>query len=235
MCGRYVAALPAAELASIFGIQGELPNLEPCWNVAPTTRRPVIRRHPETGERRLDVLTWGLVPNFTKDLKAARRPINARAETVVSSGMFRGAVARRRCIVPADLFYEWKTEPDGKQPFAVGRQDHRPMALGGLWESWKQPDGTLLRTYAIITTAANEDMAGLHDRMPLVLEEGDWEAWLGDDAGRATLLMLPAPADTLRRWPVSRAVNSVRNDGAELIEPIRDGADVAPAGGPNSA
>ena len=224
MCGRYVSALPAAELARIFGALGELPNFEPNWNVAPTSRRPVIRLHPETGERRLDLLTWGLVPHFTKDLKAARKPINARAETVASSGMFRGALARRRAIIPADLFYEWKAEPTGKQPFAIGRQDGSPLAFGGLWESWTQPDGTLLRTYTIITTAADDDMAGLHDRMPLVLEESAWAAWLGEDAASAAALMVPAPADTLRMWPVSRAVNSVRNNGAELIAPMPEGS-----------
>ncbi len=236
MCGRYVSALPAAELARIFGAIGELPNVEASWNVAPTSRRPVIRRHPETGERRLDLLTWGLVPHFTKDLKTARKPINARAETVTSLGMFRGALARRRCIVPADLFYEWRAEANGKQPFAIGRQDARPLAFGGLWENWTQPDGTLLRTYTIITTAANDDMAGLHDRMPLMLEEGAWTAWMDEDVNKAVTLLQPAPAGTLRMWPVARGVNSVRNNGSELIAPIPDGAGAVPAaGGPNSA
>lgn len=227
--------MPAVDLAEIFGVVGELPNYEPSWNVAPTNRRPVIRRHPDTGERRLDLLTWGLVPHFTKDLGSARKPINARAETAASSGMFRSALSRRRCIVPADLFYEWKAEADGKQPFAIARKDARPLAFGGLWESWTQPDGTLLRSYAIITTAANVDMAGLHHRMPLLLEEADWPAWLGEDAGEAAALMRPAAPDTLRMWAVPRVVNNVRNNGAGLIEPIPDGAGTAPAGGPNSA
>ena len=233
MCGRYVSALPAAELARIFGTVGEIPNVEPNWNVAPTSRRPVIRRHPETGERRLDLLTWELVPHFTEDLKTARKPINARAETVASSGMFRGALVRRRTIIPADLFYEWKTEADGKQPFAIGRRDGSPLAFGGLWESWTQPDGTLLRTYTIITTAANHDMAGLHDRMPLILDESTWEAWLAGDAAAAAL-MVPAQGDTLRMWPVSRAVNSVRNNGVELIAPVLEGAGADASGGQNS-
>jgi putative SOS response-associated peptidase YedK len=234
VCGRYVSALPPAELARIFGAIGALPNVEPSWNVAPTSRRPVIRRHPETGERRLDLLSWGLVPHFIKDLKAARKPINARAETIAGSGMFRGALARRRCIVPADLFYEWRAEKDGKQPFAIGRRDGQVLAFGGLWESWTSPDSTVLRSYAIITTAANDDMAVLHDRMPLVLEERHWENWLGEDAGDAAGLMCPAPAGTLRMWPVARAVNSVRHDGPELVAPIPDGAGVTPEGGPNS-
>ena len=234
MCGRYVSALPAAELARIFDTRGERPNIEASWNVAPTARRPVIRRHPETGERRLDLLTWGLVPHFTKDLKAARKPINARAETLASSGMFRGALARRRCLVPADLFYEWKAEADGKQPFAIGRRDGEPLAFGGLWESWTQPDGTVLRSYAIITTAANDDVAGLHHRMPLVLDEDAWAAWLGEDAAGSTALIRPAAAGTLRLWPVPRAVNSVRNNAPALIEPMQGGAAVAPPGA-NSA
>jgi putative SOS response-associated peptidase YedK len=234
VCGRYVSALPPAELARIFGAIGALPNVEPSWNVAPTSRRPVIRRHPETGERRLDLLSWGLVPHFTKDLKAARKPINARAETIAGSGMFRGALARRRCIVPADLFYEWRAEKDGKQPFAIGRRDGQVLAFGGLWESWTAPDSTVLRSYAIITTAANDDMAVLHDRMPLVLEERNWGSWLGEDAGDAAGLMRPAPAGTLRMWPVARAVNSVRHDGPELVAPIPDGAGVTTEGGPNS-
>ncbi len=235
MCGRYVSTLPPSDLAEIFGAMGELPNYAPSWNVAPTNRRPVLRRHPESGERRLDLLTWGLVPHFTKDLRSARKPINARAETAATSGMFRGALARRRCIVPADLFYEWKAEADGKQPFAVGRHDRRPFAFGGLWESWTQPDGTLLRSYAIITTAANADMTWLHHRMPLVLEQEAWPAWLGEDAGAAAALMQPAPPNTLRMWPVARLVNNVRHDGPELIEPIPDGAGAAPVEAPNSA
>lgn len=109
------------------------------------------------------------------------------------------------------------------------------LAFGGLWESWKQPDGAVLRTYAIITTTANEDMAGLHDRMPVVLEPDAWEPWLSAEASSAAALLRPAPAATLRMWPVSRAVNNVRNHGAALIEPIPDGASIEPAGGPNSA
>ena len=234
MCGRYCSTTNAADLADIFGVMGELPNFEPIWNVAPTHRRPVVRVHPQSGERRLDLLSWGLVPHFTKDLKSARKPINARSETAATSSMFRAALERRRCIVPADLFYEWKTEADGKQPFAVGRQDGRPMALGGLWESWTQPDGGLLRSYAILTTDASVDMAGLHHRMPLILEQREWASWLGSDYAVAMALMQPAPPDTLRRWPVSRAVNNVRNDGPELIVPIPDGAGASEAGGPNS-
>src|SRR5271170_4797591 len=129
MCGRYASYLPHSEIAALFRTQGELPNLAPNWDVAPTQAAPVIRAHPATGERRLHLLRWGLVPHFTKDLKTARRPINARAETVTTSGMFRGALASRRCLVPAHAFYEWKAMADGKQPFAIARSDGAPLAF----------------------------------------------------------------------------------------------------------
>jgi putative SOS response-associated peptidase YedK len=147
--------LPAEALAAIFGVACPLPNFPSSWNVAPTQQRPVVRRHPDTGDRRLDLLTWGLVPHFTKDLKAARKPINARAETVATSGMFRGALAQRRCLVPADAFYEWRAMADGKQPYAIARRDGQPMAFAGLWEVWRAPGGEVLRTQTIITTAAS--------------------------------------------------------------------------------
>lgn len=129
------------------------------------------------------------MPSFTKDLKAARKPINARAETVASSGMFRGAFEKRRCLVPADGFYEWRAEAGGKQPFSIARKDARPMALAGIWERWRAPDVEILRTYTIITTAANDDMRGLHDRMPLVLEERDWPVWLGEEQSDVASLL----------------------------------------------
>ena len=143
-----------------------VPNVAPSWNVAPTQNATVVRRHPETGERHLDLLTWGLVPHWTKDIHQARRPINARAETVATSAMFRGALAQRRCLVPADAFYEWKAMPGGKQPYAIARQDGAPLAFAGLWEGWRWPNGDVLRTFAIITTEANATMTDIHDRMP---------------------------------------------------------------------
>jgi len=137
------------------------------------------------------------VPHLTKDLKAARKPINARAETVASSGMFRGALAARRCLVPADAFYEWRPMADGKQPYAIARRDGQPMAFAGLWEGWRAPDGEVLRTYTIITTAANATMAQLHERMPVILEPADWSTWLGEDAGDPTSLLRPAADDVI--------------------------------------
>jgi putative SOS response-associated peptidase YedK len=189
----------------------------------------VVRWDAQNGARRLEALRWGLVPYFTKDLKKAQRPINARAETVAASGMFKAALAKRRCIVPADAFYEWKALADGKQPYAIARVDGAPLAFAGIYEAWRDPAGEVLRTFAILTTTANADMAVLHTRMPVILEEEDWRGWLGESPRNATELLRPAADGVVRLWPVSRAVNSVRNNGAELLDCLDDPA--APAGG----
>ncbi|MBU6499125.1 MAG: SOS response-associated peptidase [Rhodospirillales bacterium] len=220
MCGRYVNLTPAEALARLFGTVNPLPNLAPSWNVAPTQPALVVRRHPETGARHLDVLRWGLVPHFTKELKAARRPINARAETIATSGMFRDAFARRRCLVPADAFYEWRAGASGKQPYAIARQDGTPLAFAGLWEGWRHPDGEILRSFTIITTNANATLAPIHDRMPVILEPSGWSTWLGETAGDPSALLAPAEDAVLKLWPVSTAVNKVTNNGPELLTPL---------------
>jgi putative SOS response-associated peptidase YedK len=224
MCGRYASTLSPDAIRSLFATVGPVPNIAPSWNVAPTQPAMVIRRHPDCGERRLDVLRWGLVPHFTRDLKTARRPINARSETAATSGMFRGALASRRCLVPVDAFYEWTAMEDGKQPYAIARVDGQPMAMAGLWEGWRAPDGEVLRSFAILTTAANDTMSVLHERMPVILEPANWSTWLGEDGADPLGLMKPAGNDVLRMWAVSRAVNSVRNNGAELLDGIDDPA-----------
>lgn len=180
MCGRYASYLPPDAIRALFATSGALPNLAPSWNVAPTQDAMVIRRHPEAGERRLDPLRWGLMPSWTKDLKQARKPINARSEAAGSSGMFKDALAARRCLVPADGFIEWRSMPDGKQPYAIARRDGAPLAFAGLWEGWRSPDGEVVRTFAILTTAANATLRTLHERMPVILEVDDWPAWLGE-------------------------------------------------------
>jgi putative SOS response-associated peptidase YedK len=224
MCGRYASFLPPDLIARLFGTKNALPNLRPTWNMAPTMDAPVVRRHPDTGERHLDLLSWGFVAAFTKSLKEARRPVNARAETVASSGMFRNAFAKRRCIVPAGAFYEWRAGPGGKTPYAIARADGDPMAFAGIWEGWRSPDGEIMRTFAIITTTANARMAMLHERMPVILEQPDWAAWLGEaDAEPATLLH-SSPENVLRIWPVDKRVGNVRNDGPELMAEAPIGA-----------
>jgi putative SOS response-associated peptidase YedK len=217
MCGRYASSQPPEFIARLFQTVNALPNVAPSWNVAPSQDAMVVRRHPETGERHLDLLQWGLVPHWTKDPPKTKHPINARAETVATSGMFRGAFAQRRCLVPADAFYEWQATEGGKQPYAIARQEGQPMAFAGLWEGFRWPDGTALRTFAIITTSANADMTGLHDRMPVILDQADWHAWLGETEGDRAALLRPAPDGTLQSWPVSTRVNTPRNNDAELL------------------
>jgi putative SOS response-associated peptidase YedK len=219
MCGRFASFLPAEALRQIFGTVNPAPNLAPSWNLAPTQLAPVVRLHPETKQRHLNVLIWGLIPYFTRDLKSARKPINARAESVATSPMFKAAFARRRCLVPAGAFYEWQKTASGKQPFAIARSDGQIMALGGLWEGWRSPEGEILRTFVIITVPANPDVAELHDRMPLIIEERDWSAWLGEAESDPTALLKSSPAGTLRVWSVSRAVNSPQNNEPQLLDP----------------
>jgi putative SOS response-associated peptidase YedK len=218
MCGRFAAQLPPEFIRRLFRTSGEPPDLAANWNLAPTQQALVVRLHPASGERRLDVLRWGLVPHFTRDPKTARRPVNARAEGAAASAMFGGALARRRCLVPADAYYEWKPEADGKQPYAVGRADGAPLALAGVWEGWRAPDGGVLRSFAILTIAATPTMAALHARMPVLIEQADWQEWLGP--GAAGPFLRPAADGVLRTWKVGRAVNAVRNNGPELLRRI---------------
>jgi putative SOS response-associated peptidase YedK len=220
MCGRLASNLPPELIARVFQTTNPLPNAVATWNLAPTQDAMVVRRRPETGERHLDLLRWGLIPHFTKDPKGGRKPINARAETVAASGMFKDAFARRRCIVPAGAFYEWRKTGGLKQPFAFARQDGGPLALAGLWEGWRDPAGEVVRTFAIITTTANDFMQPIHDRMPVVLEPGDWPVWLGEQDSDAAALLRPAAGEVLKLWPVSPRVSSPKNNGADLLGPL---------------
>jgi putative SOS response-associated peptidase YedK len=216
MCGRYASFLPAEALARLFGAVNPLPNLEPTWNMAPTRDAPVVRLSRD-GVRHLDALKWGLIPYFTKDLKKARKPINARSETIAKSGMFKEAFAKRRCLVPAPVYYEWRDDPEGKTPFAVARVDGDPVAFAGIWEAWKYPEGERVQTFATITTDANNLLAGIQDRMPVIIEREDGRSGWAN------------PRETFRhsfgrrrRTPCGSgrsAIGNVRNDGPELLEP----------------
>jgi len=226
MCGRYASFIPADRLHRLFRTANPTPNLQPTWNMAPTREAPVVRLHPETKQRRLDLLRWGLVPHWARDPKATRQPINGRAETLGTSPMFRDALARRRCLVPADAFYEWQAIDEGKPsagklPWAIARADGAPLIFAGLWEGWRGADGSVLRTFTIVTTQANATLRSLHERMPVILEEGAWPLWLGETEGQAADLLRPSAAD-LRVWRVGTAVNNVRNDRADLLEPVAE-------------
>lgn len=219
MCGRYASYLPPEFIARLFGTVNPLPNLKPTWNLAPTDPAPVIRL-AGNGKRHLDVLNWGLVPYFAKDLKKARKPINARSETVATSGVFKAAFAKRRCLVPAAAYYEWRDDPDGKTPFAVARVDGDPVVFAGIWEGWCSPDGTELHTFSTITTDANRQLAAIQDRMPVILERADWPTWLGEVEGDVSALLHPLPDGVLRLWPIDRRVGQVRNEGPALLDPL---------------
>jgi len=224
MCGRYLITTTPDAIRQVFRTLNDTPNWQPTWNMAPTQTAPVVRMHPGTGARHLDLLRWGLLPHWTTgDPKAVRQPINARAETVASLPTFRGAFARRRCLVPIDGFYEWQVLPGGKRPHAIARADGRPMALAGLWEGWRGPDGEVTRSFAVVTTTAAPALHFLHERMPVILEEADWAAWLGEAPGDPAALMRPSNAP-LRVWRVSDRVGNVRNNGPELIEPVDETA-----------
>jgi putative SOS response-associated peptidase YedK len=227
MCGRYASILSPELIARVFGASGPLPNYEITWNMAPTKSAPIIRIDPEAGERRIAVAEWGLIPAFTKDVAKARKPINARSETVTRSPLFKGVFAQRRCLVPLAAYYEWRHDPTGKTPFAIARENGEPVAFGGMWEEWHSPDGETLRTFATLTTEANSELALIQDRMPVIIEKSDWAVRLGEAVGDPQTLMHPLPADRLCVWPVSRAVNSVKH-GPELLEPY-DAASTAPA------
>jgi len=197
--------------------------LAPSFNIAPQTFQPIVRLDHE-GQRELTVMRWGLVPYWAKDSKIVFSTINAKAETVATSPMFREAWKRRRCLVPAEWFYEWaKLDAKTKQPYVIALKDESLFAFAGLWEKWKNKStGEQLHTYSIITTDPNELMEPIHDRMPVILHRKDYERWLApaDPAYLPVDLLRPFPAEEMTAWKVSSAVGNVRNDDPSLIRPV---------------
>lgn len=220
MCGRYASFLPPEAIARFFRTTNTLPNIGPSWNVAPSQQAMVVRRHPDTGERHLDLLQWGLLPYWTKEPAQARRPINAKAETAATSPMFRQAFAKRRALVPAGAFYEWRKTRIAKQPFAIARSGGDPLAFAGLWEGYRWPSDETTRSFCIITTEPNALMVPIHDRMPVVLEPSDWPVWLGEADGDPAALLRPAADGVLRAWPISTRVNAPRNNTPDLLDEL---------------
>jgi putative SOS response-associated peptidase YedK len=217
MCGRYTLSTPAGRLAEELQLDSTV-EVPPSYNVAPTQQVAAVLE--DEGGRRLEMFRWGLVPSWADDPDIGSRMINARSETAPEKPSFRRAFRGRRCLIPADGFYEWKREEGGKQPYYFRMQDGRPFAFAGLWESWDKGDGTL-RTCTILTTRANPVLEGIHDRMPVILPRDAYNAWLDPDADREELgeLMIPYPHDDLEAYPVSRFVNSPRNNDERCVEP----------------
>ena len=225
MCGRVIQSSTPFRLATVEGLDvrdSRVHNYPPRWNGAPSQELLVIRRNRHTGELSLDPLRWGLIPYWCEDPKGGRRPINAKCETVRTLPTFRDAYRRRRCIVPVDGFFEWKAikGQKAKQPYAIAMKDGSPFALGGLWENWKDPASSeWVRTFAIITTDANELVAEIHDRMPLIIAPSDYVRWLGEEPDPHDLIR-PSPAEPMRMWPISTRVNKPENDDPTIVESI---------------
>jgi putative SOS response-associated peptidase YedK len=226
MCGRFVSSTPPDQLARYFG--AEAPPAERLqeanYNVAPT--QAIYTVYESDGTRKLDTFHWGLVPFWAKDPKIGNRMINARAETLAEKNAYKSPFKKRRCIIPADGFYEWEPKEAGRTPHWVFRADGYPMAFAGIWSTWKDPStGELVRTCAIITTKAEGSIGKIHARMPVILDPSVWDAWLDrdlTDASEAERLLQPVPSDLLMERAVSTRVNNVRNDGPELIEPATE-------------
>ena len=235
MCGRIIQSSAPLRYAIVDGMNvrdSRLHNHPPRWNAAPSQDLLVIRRNHRTGEVSLDPLRWGLIPNWCDDPKGGRKPINAKCETVRDLPAFREAYRRRRCIVPVDGFFEWKAIKGrkAKQPYAIAMKDGAPFGLAGIWENWKEPaSGDWIRTFAIITTDANELVAEIHDRMPVILAPADYARWLGEEDDPHDL-MRSFPAPLMRMWPISPRVNKPENDDAAIIEPIEAAIDAASCG-----
>lgn len=226
MCGRFTQQRPSAELAELFGAENLAGEVEPRFNLAPRQDGLVIVQRDDL-RRGLVAYRWGLIPTWARDEKIGNRLFNARAETVASTPAFRASFARRRCIVPADAFYEWeKVTEKIRQPNLVRRDDGAPMALAGLWSLWRDPadpDTPFVRTFTILTTSANATLEPIHDRMPVILPPEAWDRWLDPGAsGTAELLglLVPAPDDLLIRYPVSRRVGDVKSEGPDLVVPL---------------
>ncbi|HEU5282716.1 MAG TPA: SOS response-associated peptidase [Burkholderiales bacterium] len=221
MCGRYELHTPVEEVARRFdaALTDEARALPPRYNIAPSLRVPVLRQGRRG--REIEAMTWGLIPSWAKD-RSGVKPINARAETVFERPMFRNAIARRRCLLPADGFYEWRRGQARKQPYHIGMADGSLLALAGVWEYWAREGEQPLLSCAIVVTDANPLMAAIHERMPVIVAPPDSARWLDpalSDRAAIETMLSPFPAELMRAYPISTRVNDAKNDYPELIEP----------------
>ncbi|MBT8136074.1 MAG: SOS response-associated peptidase [Gammaproteobacteria bacterium] len=220
MCGRFAFYAPAEAVTRIFGVE-DPPDIEPRFNIAPTQFVPIIRADSD-GERSVSMLRWGLVPFWAKDKAIGNRMINARAETLSEKPAYKSPFRKRRCIVPANGFYEWKKQGSVKQPYFISHGGDKPFGMAGLWARWRdgENDDETLETFTIVTTAPNEAVAPLHNRMPAIIDTSHFTQWLdpeNHDTAALQELLLPPPAEPVTVWPVSRRVNDPKNDEAELV------------------
>ena len=227
MCGRYAITSAPEAIRRLFGYE-ERPNFPPRYNIAPTQPVPIVRRID--GRPHFALVRWGFIPAWVKDPRAFALLINARGESLNGKPAFRLAMRRRRCLFPADGFYEWRQEGKHRRPFFVRAKSLSSLAFAGLWETWMGPNGEEMETATIITTVANQTLASIHGRMPVIVPLDAFDLWLDCgkvDAETATALIIPAPDDLLEAYEISSAVNRVDNDSAELIVPAPAAAAVA--------
>ena len=226
MCGRFIQSTRADQLAKRFNLLA-MPDLTPRYNVAPS--QPVLAlRMAESGQREAMLLRWGLIPAWSPEPRTAYSTFNARAETVAEKPTYRQAFQQRRCLIPADGFYEWRNVGSRKQPYCIAPVNGRPLAFAGLWDRWER-DGQVVESCTILVTQANALIARIHDRMPVILDPKDEAAWLDPtitDPAVLKPLLAPCPVEWLRVWSVSTAVNTTRHDGPELMAPLQVGLDL---------
>lgn len=222
MCGRFILFSAGRIVAEHFQLEEE-PPLEPRYNIAPTQPVAVVRLDPDSDRRKLAMLRWGLIPFWAKDMKIGYKTINARAETAPDKPAFRSAFRKRRCLIPADGFYEWKGLKGRKEPYLVRLRDEQPFAFAGLWERWKGPDDDVIESCTILTTDANEFLKPIHDRMPVILSARDYQAWLdpfAEDPETLLSLLVPYPPEEMSAVPVSSRVNKTTHDDPDCIVPV---------------
>lgn len=228
MCGRYTLTASPEAVRNFFRY-AERPNFPPRYNIAPTQPVAVVRL--ANRQRQFVLMRWGLLPSWVKDPKGFSLIVNARGESVIDKPSFRAAMKRRRCLIPADGFYEWKAGGSRKQPYYIHARSGEPLAFAGLWETWTGPNGEELDTVAIVTTDANSTVSPLHDRMPVIVPPAAFDLWLDSDnvdATTAAALIVPAPDSLLEVWPVSTDVNRVANDNAHLVERVAETVEPMP-------
>ena len=223
MCGRFALHVSPEQVREAYGYAAK-PNFPPRYNIAPTQPVAIVRE--EQGKPEFALVRWGLIPPWVKDIRTFPTLINARSEQAAEKPAFRNAIRRRRCLIPADGFYEWQKTPTGKkQPFLIERPDSRVFAFAGLWESWMDAEGNELDSAAILTTQANETLAPIHDRMPVIIEPENYGKWLDADhvpPVELADLMAPARNDFFHAYPVSTRVNAVANDDEGLVAPLAE-------------
>ncbi len=222
MCGRYRLSRRKQLVEEYFDSTGE-EDWSPHYNIAPTQPVPVIRQHPKEPVRQLSLMRWGLIPNWAKDRSAGANAINARSETAATKPAFRDPIRFRRCLIPADAFYEWKRDGKTKQPFCFEVNDGELFAFAGLWDGWKDASSNWIKTCAILTTIPNAVTSAVHDRMPVILDPDSYDLWLDPgmtDVEAVSELLKPYNAGLMRSYPVSTRINHVANDDEECSRPV---------------